>query len=76
MATTRLVTNTNVQTNVNVTACVTSLDAQNTVQMDAILAAPPTGYLPGTLRMLGPMGMIFDGTNYQCWQSFMYETAI
>jgi hypothetical protein len=72
MAKERIVTLTVLQVNPSFTAAIDALDAQNTIQMNLVITTPPAGYQEQSFRVLGPMGMFFDGTNYNVWQSFSY----
>ena len=75
LGTLRIVTNLVLQESASIPTLVANFDNEMTLQMNAIIATPPAGYQPGSIRIDGTSPyMIWDGTNYIMWQSFTFQT--
>jgi hypothetical protein len=73
----RRVVNTTVTAKSDVDAATAGVafDAALTVAMDAVIAAPPAGYQPGSIALIA-QSIIYDGTFYIIMGGFVYFTQI
>lgn len=53
-----------------------ALDAAMTAAMNEVIAVPPAGFQPGSIKLLDTYQVIFDGTNYFLSSQFSYQTGI